>query len=93
MVVSVPVLKNVILPLIRLVKIPVLMINGRDSVCQPFDAAQKPLYDLLGTPEQHKKLILHPGGHTIPRAYREQQHQAISDWYDTYLGPVNGFEQ
>ena len=64
------------------------MINGRDSVCQPFDAAQKPLYDLLGTPEQHKKLILHPGGHTIPPAYREQQHQAIGDWYDQYLGPV-----
>jgi eukaryotic-like serine/threonine-protein kinase len=69
-------------------KIPALLINGRDSIIQPYETDQKPLYDLLGTPEKDKKFIRFPGGHTIPWEYQQQYNQAIIDWLDTYLGPV-----
>jgi len=70
------------------IKIPVLMINGKDAVGHTYEAAQRPMYNLLGTPEKDKKLILFPGGHTVPVDCRAQHDEAILDWLDKYLGPV-----
>ncbi|MHC4168645.1 MAG: protein kinase domain-containing protein, partial [Planctomycetota bacterium] len=44
------------------VKVPTLMINGSDDSIFPYETAQKPLFDLLGTPQAHKKHIIFPGG-------------------------------
>ena len=68
------------------VTIPMLMLNGREDSLFPYEAAQKPLFNLLGTPQEHKKHILFPGEHCIPWENREQYHKAIADWLDKYLG-------
>jgi serine/threonine protein kinase/formylglycine-generating enzyme required for sulfatase activity/dienelactone hydrolase len=70
------------------VTIPILMVNGRDDSLFPVETAQKPLFDLLGTPAEHKKHVLFPGEHSIPPEYRKQYHKEIVDWLDKYLGPI-----
>ncbi len=68
------------------VRIPVLMINGRnDYICNPLES-QVPMFRLLGTPPEHKKYIVMEGGH-VPRELPEMYREAIG-WLDTYLGPV-----
>ena len=71
------------------VKIPILMLNGKEDSLFPYETAQRPLFTLLGTPEGHKKHILFPGEHNIPWEYRGQYHQEITRWLDRYLGPVD----
>ena len=67
-----------------------LMINGSDDSIFPFETAQKPLFDLLGTPQAHKKHIIFPGSHSISWEYRKQCDREVVDWLDKYLGPVDG---
>ncbi len=67
------------------VKVPVLLVNGRDDFQVP-EAAQKRFYELLGTPLEHKKAVRLEGGHVpddMHAFFRE-----ILNWYDKYLGPV-----
>jgi len=71
------------------VTIPILMLNGKDDSLFPCETAQKPLFELLGTPERHKKHIVFPGEHCLPWEYQEQYHAEIVKWLDQYLGPVN----
>lgn len=70
------------------VTIPMLMLNGREDSIFPCEAAQKPLFRLLGTPAAHKKHLVFPGGHNISWKHRKAYLQAISAWLDRYLGPV-----
>jgi dienelactone hydrolase len=70
------------------VTIPVLMLNGKDDSLFPYETAQKPLFNLLGTPPEHKKHILFPGEHCIPWEHQEQYYSEIVKWLDQYLGPV-----
>jgi cephalosporin-C deacetylase-like acetyl esterase len=74
------------------VKIPILMINGTDDSVFPYKTAQRPLFNLLGTPEIDKKHIVFPGCHNISLEYYEQYHREIVKWLDQYLGPVNKFK-
>lgn len=71
------------------VRIPMLMVNGKEDSVFPYQTAQKPLFDLLGTPEPMKKHALFPGGHGIPSEYREQYYGEIVKWLDQHLGPVD----
>jgi dienelactone hydrolase len=68
------------------IKIPALMMNGRYDTIFPFDVSIKPLYDLLGTPEEHKILKLYETDHIPPR--NEFVKETLA-WLDRYLGPVN----
>ena len=70
------------------VKAPVLMVNGREDVFLPLKISQEPLYQLLGTPDEHKKHTLYPGGHGMFGLFYEQIRGDILDWLDRYLGPV-----
>jgi hypothetical protein len=45
------------------VKVPVLMVNGRDDFRFPLESSQIPLFRALGTPEKDKKHVLYDGGH------------------------------
>lgn len=65
---------------------PTLMLNGRLDSIEPVDAAQLPMYDLLGTPEEHKRHQIYDSGHGMPLnpIIRE-----TLDWLDRYLGPVS----
>jgi serine/threonine protein kinase/dienelactone hydrolase len=71
------------------VKIPILMINGRGDSVFPYETAQKPLFDLLGTPGPQKKHVLLPGGHSVPWEYRKEYYGEIVKWLDQHLGPTD----
>ena len=67
------------------VKVPVLMVNGKDDFQAPA-AARLRLFELLGTPPEHKKLVVLEGGH-VPNDFNGLVREAL-DWLDKYLGPV-----
>jgi serine/threonine protein kinase/dienelactone hydrolase len=67
------------------VKIPVLIVNGRDDFSSPYEA-QRRFFDLLGTPPEHKKHVPLEGGH-VPNDLRGLFRETL-DWLDRYLGPV-----
>jgi pimeloyl-ACP methyl ester carboxylesterase len=67
------------------VKIPTLMINGRDDFLFPLEGSQRPLFRLLGTPEKDKRHVLFNAGHDI---FNPGVIRIILDWLDRYLGPV-----
>lgn len=67
------------------VKTPVLMLNGKYDLIFPYETTVKPMYDLLGTPEQEKKLVLYETDHFIPMAGMVKE---VLDWLDRYFGPV-----
>jgi len=65
------------------VKIPTLMMNGKYD--RNIDALIKPTIDLLGTPQEHKRLIFYETDHIPPRVEYIKETLA---WLDKYLGPV-----
>jgi dienelactone hydrolase len=67
------------------VKIPVLMINGRYDFIFPLETSQKPMFRLLGTPENDKRHLLFDTGHIPPR---NEIIRGTLDWLDKYLGQV-----
>jgi len=67
------------------IRVPTLMLNGRYDFSAPPDTAQRPLFDLLGTPPGGKRHVILDTGHAIAidDAARE-----MLPWFDRYLGPV-----
>ena len=67
------------------IKIPTLMLNGKYDMVFPYETSVKPIHDLLGTPEENKKLVQYDTDHFIPRneLIKETLH-----WLDRYLGPA-----
>jgi pimeloyl-ACP methyl ester carboxylesterase len=70
------------------VTIPILQINGKDDWLYPYETAQRPLFDLLGTPRTRKKHIILPGEHSVLGEHRERYYQEIINWLDRNLGRV-----
>ena len=68
------------------VKIPVLMLNGKYDAIFPFESTVAPMYDLLGTPDEHKKLVLYETDHFVPKT---EMIKETLNWLDNYFGPVN----
>jgi len=68
------------------VKIPTLMLNGEYDMTFPFETTVKPMYDLLGTPAEHKVLKAYPTDHFIPRS---EQVREVLAWLDKYFGRPN----
>ena len=67
------------------VRQPTLMLNGELDFFFPAETSQKPMFELLGTPPEHKRRLTYPGGHSVPRVEMIKQTLA---WLDRYLGPV-----
>jgi tRNA A-37 threonylcarbamoyl transferase component Bud32/dienelactone hydrolase len=65
------------------VRTPTLMLNGRYDA--GIDRRIRPMFDLLGTPAQHKRMILYETDHIPPRA--EYIRETLA-WLDKYLGPI-----
>ena len=68
------------------IKVPVILLAGRNDFYYPVETSQDPLFELLGTPPEHKRHVVFEGaGHVPPRldVIRE-----ILNWLDRYLGPV-----
>ncbi len=70
---------------IHRVKVPTLMLNGRYDSIDSFEETSKPMFDLLGTPAAHKKLLVYDTDHIPPR--NEYIKETLA-WFDKYLGPV-----
>ncbi len=66
--------------------VPTLMINGKDDFGNPIETNIQPMFDMLGAPDEHKKLVVLDGGH-VP-TYPNEVIREILDWLDQYLGPV-----
>ncbi len=64
---------------------PVLMLNGKYDMFFPVKTSQFPMFNLLGTPEKDKKILIYDTGHLVPRTELIKETLA---WYDKYLGPV-----
>jgi serine/threonine protein kinase len=67
------------------VKAPTLMLNGKYDSIFPLETSQKPMFDLLGTPAEHKQWKLYDTDHIPP--VNEMVKETLS-WLDKYLGPV-----
>jgi serine/threonine protein kinase len=67
------------------VKIPTLMLNGEYDTIFPSDTSTMPMFDLLGTPDEHKQLKMFKTDHIPPR--NEFIKETLA-WLDRYLGPV-----
>jgi len=72
------------------VHVPVLMMNGRDDFIYPQSTHQIPLFDALGTQPPDKVFKSYDGGHANFLT-RPDVMGAILDWFDKYLGPVEGY--
>jgi formylglycine-generating enzyme required for sulfatase activity/predicted Ser/Thr protein kinase len=69
------------------IRIPVLLLGGRDDFQHPYETAQIPLFRALGTPEKEKRQVVFEGGHVPPRM--QPVIKEILDWLDRTLGPVS----
>jgi pimeloyl-ACP methyl ester carboxylesterase/predicted Ser/Thr protein kinase len=68
------------------VKLPVLMLGGRYDFVFPVETSQKPLFNLIATPPEHKRLVIFENaGHVPPRIDLIRE---VLSWLDRYLGPV-----
>jgi len=67
------------------VRVPTLMLNGRYDLDTPYETSAKPLFDLLGTPEEDKLQKLYETDHYVP--INEIIKETLA-WLDKYLGPV-----
>jgi hypothetical protein len=68
------------------VKPPTLLLNGKYDSFFPVETSQKPMFDLLGTPAEHKQWKLYETDHIPP--INETIRETLI-WLDKYLGPVN----
>jgi len=67
------------------VKVPTLMLNGRYDMTFVYEMEVKPMFDLMGTPKDQKKLVLYDTDHFIPK---NEFIKETLEWLDKYLGPV-----
>jgi len=68
------------------IRIPVLLLGGRQDFILPMDSAQIALLRLVGTPEKDKRHVIFEGGHAPLKI--QVLIKDILDWLDRYLGPV-----
>jgi len=64
---------------------PTIMLNGKYDFYFPYETSQKPFFDLLGTPNKDKKIVVYEGSHSVP--WLEVMKESLA-WLDNYLGPV-----
>jgi tRNA A-37 threonylcarbamoyl transferase component Bud32/dienelactone hydrolase len=67
------------------VRVPTLMVNGRDDFRFPLETSQKPMFRALGTAEAEKRHALLSGGHGPERIELIRE---VLAWLDRWLGPV-----
>jgi dipeptidyl aminopeptidase/acylaminoacyl peptidase len=67
------------------VKTPILMLHGKYDTVTPYETSIKPMFDLLETPNEHKKLKLYDTDRIAPK---NEFIKEILAWLDVYLGRV-----
>ena len=65
------------------VRVPMLMLNGRYDFFFPYETSQLPYFELLGTPEAHKKIMARhlsrPGPIAHPGATNHRSHDVSAN--------------
>ncbi len=74
-----------VLSYVTRVRTPTLILNGKFDSIFPVETSAQPLFDLLGTPPEDKRMILYDTDHIPPRVEFIKETLA---WLDKYLGPV-----
>lgn len=67
------------------VETPTIMLNGRYDSNAPYETSINLMFDLLGTPDEHKKLLVYETDHIPPKV---EYMREILDWLDLYFGTV-----
>jgi serine/threonine protein kinase/formylglycine-generating enzyme required for sulfatase activity len=67
------------------IRIPTLMLNGKYDYLFPLETTQIPMFQFLGTPDEHKLHLTYDSEHWIPQ---NEEIKEILNWLDKYLGPV-----
>jgi pimeloyl-ACP methyl ester carboxylesterase len=67
------------------VRTPTLMMCGRYDTIFDVETSVKPMFDLLGTSTEHKRLVICETDHIPPQ--NEFIRETLA-WLDKYLGPV-----
>ncbi len=67
------------------IKQPTLMLNGAYDMFFPVETAQKPMFRLLGSAPEQKRMKVYQSGHLVPQTEFIKETLA---WLDTYLGPA-----
>src|SRR5262249_33851717 len=68
------------------VRIPLLILVGLNDTMLPHELSQKPMYRLLGTPKEDKKLVPYDvPGHNV--RWDDAEKETLS-WLDKYFGKV-----
>jgi serine/threonine protein kinase len=70
------------------VRTPFLFMNSRYSMRWPYEEAQLPMLEYLGTSEEHKRLVT--GDYADPVQFPDI-YPVVHPWFDEYLGSVEGF--
>jgi eukaryotic-like serine/threonine-protein kinase len=69
---------------VKHVKLPTLMLNGKyDVLGFPVETTVTPMFNMLGTPKEHKKLVLYETDHFVPR---NELIKEMDAWLNKYLG-------
>ena len=63
------------------VKMPMLMLNGKLRLLLPDGSSQEPLFNLLGTPAEHKRRVVYETSHAIPR---NEMIREVVNWMEKY---------
>jgi serine/threonine protein kinase len=58
-------------------------LNGRFDYFFPTATSQEPLFNLLGTPAEHKRRVVYPSAHIIPR---NETIKEVVNWMEKYWG-------
>ncbi|HVB85189.1 MAG TPA: protein kinase [Candidatus Dormibacteraeota bacterium] len=69
-------------------KVPVLMVNGREDYVFSVEECQDPLFRMLGTPDADKRHIILDTPHDV-REQRTELVKVVLGWLDNYLGRVD----
>jgi predicted esterase len=67
------------------VRVPTLLLNGRNDYLFPLEESQRPLFRALGTPEASKRHAIVSGGHGPDRL---EMIKEVLGWLDRWLGTV-----
>jgi len=68
---------------IQRIKLPVLWVSGEYDPIFPLEQSAEPAFRHLGTPDEHKRHVIFPAGHMLPRRGRIR---ATLDFLDEYFG-------
>ena len=77
------------------VKVPMLMLNGKYDFFFPYETSQLPYFELLGTPDDQKKLVVHETSHSFPNTdrTRESLPGSTEPRFDRLHGPPSKYSR